>query len=386
MSGLARRAADRLVAAAAHLLPAQLSPWARAMACEVADISDDRSALIFALGCLRAAAALALADLLTALRPTFLRLFTPLSGSFQPMTYLLDRPRSLGLLSAAAAVGLGLAYMAMAGAPSRYLLMNLAALVLGATAWLAIGPKAGARLADGRVVLALSIPLLATALFGIGFDGVTRWVRVGPLPVQLSLVLLPAIIVLYARRPDAIGTAGIAIAALGLAAQPDRAMAGVLAAALAAILIAKPTRMSALALAAGIAGFGATLVRPDALPAVPFIDQILYTSFGVHPLAGLAVLTGSLALLVPTLGALRQGDSRPALLAFGACWLAIVAAAALGNYPTPLVGFGGSAVLGYLLSAALLPGGSRETAGTRPVQASTPLGDPSETTRLSCAS
>jgi hypothetical protein len=34
----------------------------------------------------------------------------------------------------------------------------------------------------------------------------------------------------------------------------------------------------------------------------------------------------------------------------------VVAAAALGNYPTPLVGYGGSAVLGYLLSVALLPG------------------------------
>jgi hypothetical protein len=36
-----------------------------------------------------------------------------------------------------------------------------------------------------------------------------------------------------------------------------------------------------------------------------------------------------------------------------------VLAAALGNYPTPLVGYGGSAVLGYLLSVALLPGGAR---------------------------
>ena len=38
----------------------------------------------------------------------------------------------------------------------------------------------------------------------------------------------------------------------------------------------------------------------------------------------------------------------------------MVAAAALGNYPTPLVGHGGAAVLGYLLSVALLPSGERE--------------------------
>jgi hypothetical protein len=56
----------------------------------------------------------------------------------------------------------------------------------------------------------------------------------------------------------------------------------------------------------------------------------------------------------------RTGD-RAVLLAFGGCWAAVVAAAALGNYPTPLVGYGGSAVLGYLLSVSLLPGGARAT-------------------------
>jgi hypothetical protein len=40
---------------------------------------------------------------------------------------------------------------------------------------------------------------------------------------------------------------------------------------------------------------------------------------------------------------------------FGAAWLAVVAAAALGNYPTPLVGYGGSAILGYLISLIGLP-------------------------------
>ena len=29
----------------------------------------------------------------------------------------------------------------------------------------------------------------------------------------------------------------------------------------------------------------------------------------------------------------------------------------LGNYPTPLVGYGGSAILGYLLTFAFLPAG-----------------------------
>ena len=280
------------------------------------------------------------------------------------MIRISTRPRLLGLLCGAVAVGMGMAYMDAAGAPSRYLLVNFAALVLGATAWLALGRAGGSRLAGaGLAILALSIPLLLTALFGVAADGAVRWVSVGPLSVQISLIVLPAMIILYARRPDRAGTAGMMVAALALALQPDRAMAGVLAAGLIALLLAKPGRRPVLAAAAAsILGFGWTLLEPDALPPSAIVDRILYTAFDVHPLAGAAVAAGAAALVVPAvIGLGRGGGDRAAFLAFGACWSAVVAAAALGNYPTPLVGYGGSAVLGYLLSVALLPGGARES-------------------------
>ena len=283
------------------------------------------------------------------------------------MNHLLDRPRLLGLLCASVAVGLGLAYMATGGAPSRYLLINLAALVLGATAWLSLGRAASSRLAgDGRAVFVLALPLLATALFGVAADGVSRWVSVGPLAIQVSLIVLPAMIVLYARSADAIGTVGLVIAALALAAQPDRAMAGMLAAGLAGLILAKPSRLPVLALGVAVVAFVVTLIRPDASPAMPFVDRILYTAFDMHALAGLAVVTGCFILIVPAMvGAMRGVDQRAVMLAFGASWLGVVAAAALGNYPTPLVGYSGSAVLGYLLSVALLPSGIQETASAR---------------------
>jgi hypothetical protein len=273
------------------------------------------------------------------------------------MNQLLDRPRFLGLVCAAGAVGLGLAYMTAAGAPPQYLAINLAALILGAAVWLAIGQWKSLRPPfTGHAVFALALPLMVTALLGVPVEGASRWVNVGPLSVQISLIVLPAIITLYARRPDAIGTAGIAIAALALAAQPDRAMAGVLAAGMGAVLLSNAGRLPAFALAAAVAAFGVTLIQPDALPAVPFVDHILYTAFDVHVLAGAAVVAGAFLLLAPALvGALRGRDERAVMVAFGAGWAAVVAAAAIGNYPTPVVGYGGSAVLGYLLSVALLP-------------------------------
>ena len=279
------------------------------------------------------------------------------------MNILCARPRLIGLVCGAAAVAMGMAYLQLAGAPPRYLLVNFAALVLGATAWLALGRAGGERLSRaGVATLALSAPLLVTALFGVVVDGASRWVNIGPLGVQVSLIVLPVMILLYARRPDAIGTAGMVVAAAALAIQPDRAMAGVLLASLAALLVAAPGRLALLAAAAATLAFGWTLLVPDNLPASPFVDRVFHTAFDVHALAGTAVLVGAAALLVPAiLGGLSGGAGRPAILAFGACWAAVLLAAVLDNYPTPLVGYGGSAVLGYLLSVALLPDAGRRT-------------------------
>ena len=324
------------------------------MARELIEIRDDKAALLFAAGCLRAAAGLAMAERLRSAGAAARAVLFP-KWRLPVMNYLSTRPRLLGLFCGAVAVAMGLAYMRAAGAPPRYLLVNLAALVLGATAWLALGGRP--RLAGaGPATLALSVPLLLTALLGASVDGASRWVYVGPLSLQVSLIVLPVMIILYARRPDSAGTAGMAVAALALALQPDRAMAGVLAAGLAAVLAAKPGRLPLLAAIASILAFGWTLLIPDSLPASPFVDQILYTAFDVHPLAGAAVLIGAAALVVPAAAGLVRADGeRAALLAFGGCWAAMVAAAALGNYPTPLVGYSGSAVLGYLLSVSLLP-------------------------------
>jgi cell division protein FtsW (lipid II flippase) len=127
-------------------------------------------------------------------------------------------------------------------------------------------------------------------LFGVAVEGASRWVSVGPLSVQVSVIVLPAIVVLYARSTDAIGTGGILTAALALAAQPDRAMAGVLVAGIGAIVVSQRSRLSALALIGAVIAFAVTMLKPDALPAVPFVDRILYTAFDVHILAGFAGL------------------------------------------------------------------------------------------------
>jgi hypothetical protein len=277
---------------------------------------------------------------------------------------LRKNPRAVGVACAITSAGLGLAYMAAAGAPWHYLVVNGLALLLGLAFFGVLRSSSGqAPLLPGGVTLALGGALLATTLFGVSVEGASRWVRVGGLAVQLSLVLLPAMLVAFARQRDTLSTLGVIVGAVALALQPDRAMAGVLAAALTVLAVRRPDRWVVSALGIAAVGFAVTLLRPDTLPAVPYVDRILRTAFELHPLAGLAVVGGALLLAVPAIPGRkpvsRNGDS---CSVFGMVWLAVVLAAALGNYPTPLVGYGGSAVLGYLLSLAFLPGQVRSVA------------------------
>ena len=270
---------------------------------------------------------------------------------------LTHRPRATGIACAIAAVSCGLVYLALADAPLTYMLVNAGALVAG-LALLALWRFAGEhdRGLPGVVVLAMASVLLATALLGEPVDGAARWLRLGGFFVQPSLILLPMMILGFARRRDRLGAAGMIVAAAALALQPDRAMAAMLAAGLGLIAIMRPSWLVIAAFAASLVGSGVTIARADTLPAVPFVEQVLYSSFEVHILAGTAALAGSLLLLIPALlGRGGHADRRAACFVFGMVWLSAILAAALGNYPTPVVGYGASAIIGYVLSLAMLP-------------------------------
>jgi hypothetical protein len=271
---------------------------------------------------------------------------------------LLQNPRFLGVLAATGATGLGVLVMAVAGAPESYLIINLAALVIG-LAILALLQRTRPNPAlAGWLVLTAAAGLVATALLGTTTDGVTRWVRIGVVSLQPSLLLLPLMVMTFARVRDAKKTIGMLVAAVALAIQPDRAMAGALVAGLAALAMTVRDRQVLLSLVAALCGFAVTLMRPNTLPPTPFVEQVYASAFAFSALAGLALLAGSALMLLPML-ALRRADAT----VFAAVWLAILAAAVIGNYPTPLLGYGGSGILGYLLCLGALPRQALRRAG-----------------------
>ncbi|UUL81252.1 hypothetical protein [Sphingomonas qomolangmaensis] len=359
-AGLRRRVTDLACRALQAILPPSLQSWGWAVRCEAASIPDDTKALLFTLDSLCGLMPRAVASHLLYPFASLIGDGAPLSEGSSIMNIFhatMRRPRALGIASAIGAVVLGIVYMAIAGAPMRYLGINAGALVIGLTMLALLGrPVAAGQRWTGVAIIAIAGMLLATAFLGSEVEGAARWVKLGGLAIQPSLILLPVMLVAFCRTRSLPATAGIVAAAAAIALQPDRAMAGMLALCLATLAVIRRDRHVVVALTASVASFAATLAHADTLPAVPYVDQILYSSFNVHAGAGLAVLGGSALLLVPAIvGWSRDADNRATYAVFGAVWFAAIMAAALGNYPTPIVGYGGSAIIGYALSLLALP-------------------------------
>ncbi|MEM1381051.1 MAG: hypothetical protein AAGH41_10550 [Pseudomonadota bacterium] len=273
--------------------------------------------------------------------------------------------QSVGLLCAAASLALGVVYLLAAGAPLRYVVINVAAFVVGLCAVIAARCfKRSVHRFSGLFTAVASAALLATAVFGVTVEGVTRWVAAGPVLIQPSLVLLPALVVGFVRRRDLVTTSAVLVAALSMGVQPDRAMAGAMFAALAALACFRRDKFVYVALAGAATAFIAALVQPDPLPAAERVERVLFTAFTLHPALGFGVVSGSALLVVPAFFGML-GPHREAYAVFGTTWGAIILAAVVGNYPTPVVGYSGAAVLGYVLSLAALPGAASVRAGTQ---------------------
>lgn len=362
-----RKTALFLCAVLAALQSGRSKNWARAIRSEVEMVDDDREALAFAWGAV------------TGLLPTFLSaLLFPRTASPSVLTTdqgrvaqtgegLRSHPRRIAVICGAAAVALGLGYLGAAGAPAPYLIVNMLALLIGLSAFAILRLTGGGQRRGDIVLIALAGILLAATLFGSAIEGATRWIKLGSLFVQPSLILLPPMIVAFARSATPLSTLAIVVATITIAAQPDRAMVALAFAGLLAIAVARLGSLALVAASVAAIGLAYTLVTPDTLPAAAYVDGVLYSSFAVHPMVGVAVWAGSALLVVPAVaGWFADRDGRTAYLAFGAAWATAIAAAGLGNYPTPLVGYGGSAILGYLLSVAALPRAAEARRRTRP--------------------
>lgn len=274
----------------------------------------------------------------------------------------------LPLFVAAAAVITGCLLLGALGAPLRMPLMNFAALLIGFAILAIIGIVRRAGLPAGAgdaAFLLLALSIAAPILFGESLEGVSRWIVVAGVTIQPASIAAPAVAVGLALRPSPARAAACVIAAAGIALQPDPAAAAMLFLGTAAPLAVRRRHMSSMsACAASGVALAIAVARTPSLPPVPFVEGVFARALAAGVLPTALALIGTAVALLPSV--LTAGRHKAVAFAFAGAWGAALAASLIGPYPTPILGFGGSAILGYLLCAGLLtPGTATASAGSR---------------------
>lgn len=239
----------------------------------------------------------------------------------------------------------GIVYLASAGAPNSYVIVNCATLVAG------LGLIVSTRLPQAKltrlVIAGVLLAILALPLaIGAAVDEVTRWISLGGFTLHSGFLAAPLLVRISASEERA-GPWIVLLAILLAFTQPD--FATCLALSFGALAAAICNRQGAM-LAVCALGFSASLGASFAvnLPPQPYVERVLPELWASSPIAavslGLALCAGGAALVL-----LRQMPEA-ARWAVLATMTGFVAAAALGDYPYPVIGYGAASLLGFAMA------------------------------------
>ncbi|CAL1692532.1 hypothetical protein MMB232_02706 [Brevundimonas subvibrioides] len=259
-------------------------------------------------------------------------------------------------VSSLAAVGLGTFISASSDVPTGSWLRNLVAWGVGLLLAVGLAMTTPGR----RVVIVpwIGAAALLVTLFNPDQDGVHRWIDIGPLHINVAMVVLPATAVALASAAPRWTAWLPAFLMLGLLVlQPDASQAAALAGVMAWITI---TRVSGMTTRTGLIA-GAVLLaaiacgRPDPLLPVPEVEGIVGLAFGLSPwLGGLALVTLATVAALPAALTLPVPGTRLAGQALSLCLVLWALSPLFGAFPVPLVGIGMSPILGAWLGMGLL--------------------------------
>lgn len=259
----------------------------------------------------------------------------------------------------------GAAIMLVHGAPWSMPLLNLGAVLIGFVGVGLGAAKLSALTFRHPLAIVLSgLTAIALSFHDEGLQGVHRWVRLGPLRLHPAAIVEPlyllALAVLWQERKTAVALMGLVMGLALHIAQPDAGQATALALAAIALAAIPDERKSArfvLLILAALGLIGAWM-RPDPLTGVPMVEEIVSHAFARSWALGIMSLVVLAMLPLTAMNLARHCRKNQRSWFYGwmltAYFVACIGVVAIGEFPTPVLGFGASPILGAILGMGLL--------------------------------
>lgn len=212
---------------------------------------------------------------------------------------------------------------------------------------------------DNTFTIPISILLLLLTFLDSGLQGVHRWVSIGPIRFYVASIVLPILIMgLWKIRKNTnwwisvIITTGVSLL---LALQPDASQTTAFIIPMAIILFSNTNknyfRFSVLGVFSLIIAF--TWIYLDTLPPVAYVEGIvkMVAEMGI---VWFALGITSLVILPLPFILFPARNNKLLSICLGTYFTVVMISTLFGNFPVPLMGYGISPILGYLIAIAWL--------------------------------
>lgn len=244
------------------------------------------------------------------------------------------------------------------GIPTDVFYPNAVATVLGIGLVYLLGP----RWSDKRPMLVIqlsfiSLLLLLVSFFFPGPSEVHRWIVLGSININVSMIMLPVVLYcmhqLLHEKKFLHGVVLFAAIATVLGFQPDAGQATAFG--LAGLVLFFRNKMSskirAAAVLIAIVTIGLAWNRVDLLEPVEYVEDVFYLMASLGPLGFIGMIAISLLLFFPFIfmSMKRIETVRTLSITFIVYLSAQLVITEFGHYPVPVMGAGASPVIGWFL-------------------------------------
>ena len=261
------------------------------------------------------------------------------------------------ILIAAPSVVIGVLAMYNSDVPTFFWAQNIACfLLLGVISLVVIHRKSHRE--NQKVyywLTMITVVLIILTLINKGMDGVHRWISIGGLRFNVAMIVLPGLILLlwklFQSVPEWIVMITTLVILVVLAIQPD---ASQLTAFAVPMMIMLYSKMDNKLLRLVIVGVSSVFIvyswmNLDSLEPVNYVEGIV----GLLKNMGMCwIVLGVISLIILPLPFLLSAPKRDELasVCVGMYFIITLVSTCFGNFPVPLMGYGISPIIGYMIA------------------------------------
>lgn len=217
----------------------------------------------------------------------------------------------------------------------------------------------------GIIIIILILVLYVLTFIDPGMNDVHRWLSLGPIKIYISSIFAPILIILFWKllknNNDLLVVVITVIIAILIVLQPDASQLTAFAIPMMIILFSKINNRILSCFIIGILIFLVIIswIHLDSLPAVIYVEEIVGLVMDMGLIWSILGISSLIILPMPFFF-LSKENERLLSRCIGLYFVIIIITTFFGNFPVPLMGYGISPIISYLMAITWLIKTKRE--------------------------